>query len=109
VVTSGAGGHEPPTVRPEATFTATLWRYPGDAGWYFVTLPLELADDIRASSERHGFGSVRVSVTTGSSTWATSVFPDSDSGSFVLPVKSAVRRSEGLDDGSDMTVSLVVL
>ena len=48
------------------TFTAELWRYPGKGGWHFVTLPDEIADEVRArSGPRHGFGSVRVRVTLG--------------------------------------------
>ena len=46
-----------------------------------------------------GFGSVRVEVTLGETTWRTSVFPEAASGCFVLPVKKAVRRAEGVDPG----------
>ena len=85
----------------QATFTAPLWLYPGDAGWYFVTLPPHLADDIHdtPAQERRGFGSRRVEVTVGSTTWRTSIFPDMESGSFLLPVKADVRKQEQLDDG----------
>jgi hypothetical protein len=27
-------------------FTASLWRYPGEGSWHFVSLPPEIADDI---------------------------------------------------------------
>ena len=54
------------------------------------------------------FGSVRVEASVGATTWRTSVFPDKVRG-YVLPVKAAVRRAEGLDVGDDVTVSLVVL
>ena len=92
-------------------FTAGLWRYAGKAAWYFVTLPHDVADDIDeiAADARRGFGSVRVDVTVGGTTWNTSVFPDTKSGSFVLPVKKAVRLAEGLDDGSPVAVRLTVV
>jgi hypothetical protein len=38
-------------------------------------------------------------VQLGASRWATSVFPDSGSGSFVLRVEKAVRLAEGLAAG----------
>ncbi len=91
-----------------ASFAADLWRYPGDAGWYFVSLPLDVATDIRETVEPRGFGSVRVTATVGATTWSTSVFPDASSGSYVLPVKAAVRRAESLDEGAVVTVHLVV-
>ena len=92
-------------------FTADLWRYTGEAAWYFVTLPHDVADDIHeiTGDARRGFGSVRVEVTVGSTTWRTSVFPDTKSESFVLPVKKAVRSAEGLDDGSSVSVLLTLV
>lgn len=89
-------------------FTATLWRYDGQAAWYFLTLPVDLSEEIRARTERVGFGSVRVDVRIGATSWSTSVFPDKGSGSFVLPVKAAVRRAEDLDDGSPALVHVTV-
>jgi len=48
-------------------------------------------------------------VTVGGSTWSTSVFPDTKRGSYLLPVKKAVRTAEGVGDGDDVDVSLEVL
>lgn len=91
-------------------FSAELWRHGGDAGWHFVTLPAEVAEQVREQAgEPHGFGSVRVEVTVGGTTWRTSVFPDTRTGSFVLPVKAEVRRREDLLAGDDVRVGLVVL
>jgi hypothetical protein len=86
---------------PRYQFTAPLWQYPGEGSWYFVTVPEEVSDDISAltAGRRKGFGSVRVSVTVGASTWQTSVFP-TKSGTYVLPVKKAVRTAEDLIEGS---------
>ncbi len=89
-------------------FTATVWRYDGVAAWYFLTLPPDLADEIRSRVEHVAFGSVRVRARIGATSWSTSVFPDKGSGSYVLPVKAAVRRAEGLDDGSTAAVHLEV-
>lgn len=82
-------------------FASTLWRHHGDAAWYFVTLPHGVADDIDelTAPTRRGFGSVRVEVTIGTSTWHTSLFPDSKASSYVLPVKRAIRDAEAIDDG----------
>lgn len=92
-------------------FGAELWRSPGEAGWCFVTLPHDVADDIdeRTASRRTGFGSVRVHVTVGATTWATSVFPDSTRASFVLPMKRPVRDAEHLSVGDVITVDLTIV
>lgn len=75
-------------------FTTELWLYSGEAPWHFLTLPPQLADEISDLHEqdRRGFGSLLDEVTMGDTTWTTSIFPDTASRSYVLPVKKAVRR-----------------
>jgi len=92
------------------TFTAELWLHP-DGTWHFLSLPDEDADDIEEMHGRnaHGFGSLRVEVTIGASTWRTSIFPDAKRRTYVLPVKKSVRAAEGLAHGSSATVELVVV
>ncbi len=89
-------------------FTAELWRWNGEAAWYFVTLPHDVTDDLddAADGPARGFGSRRVEVTVGSTTWRTSVFPDTKAASYVLPIKAAVRRAEHLDEGARIAVRL---
>lgn len=91
-------------------FTGVLWRWEAQDAWRFITVPVDLAEAIRLTAgPPKGFGSVRVEVTVGATTWQTSVFPDATRGAFVLPIKKAVRRAEDLDDGDELTVTLRVL
>ena len=92
-----------------ARFETVLWQSP--SSWWFITVPEELSEQIRSEPRppAPGFGSLRVSLTLGSTVWATSVFPDSKSGCYVLPVKKAVRVSEHLADGDTVRVELEVL
>lgn len=88
-------------------FTGELWLYPGEGGWHFVTLPKDVADEIdEVAEERAGFGSIPVEVTVGTSIWFTSLFPDKAAGSFVLPVKKAVREKEHLASEASVRVQL---
>ena len=52
---------------------------------------------------------MRVEVTVGSTTWLTSLFPSTEQGAYVLPVKKAVRTAEGVgdDDPLEVTIRLV--
>ena len=94
----------------EFQFEAAVWKWQGDgpATWRFVTLPFDLTDEIDelTTGRQGGFGSVRVEVTVGRTTWATSVFPSKEHKSFILPVKAAVRKAEGLADGTIASVTL---
>ncbi|MEN9552191.1 MAG: hypothetical protein RI935_568 [Candidatus Parcubacteria bacterium] len=77
-----------------------LFRYYSEkASWYFLPIDKEIADSIKVLSIRRGFGSVRVTVTIGETLFATSIFPDSRSKGFLLPVKKSVRDKENIDDG----------
>lgn len=91
-------------------FDAELWTWDARRvdSWTFVSLPAEAAEEIRdrAAGPRRGFGSLRVRVTLGGSTWRTSIFPDSTRGTYVLPVKRAVRTAEALDAGDTATVTV---
>ena len=49
---------------------------------------------------------MRVHVRIGETVWATSVFPEKASGSYLLPVKKSVREKEGFDAGDKVTVRL---
>jgi hypothetical protein len=95
---------------PDVAFTAELWEHPGEGGWHFVSVPLDLADEVRARAGHvtRGFGSLRVRATVGGTRWTTSVFPAKD-GTFLLPVKKQVRRDEGIAAGDPVTVALDLL
>jgi hypothetical protein len=88
---------------------AELFVWEGEAAWHFVRLTADVADEVRGlSGPPRGFGSVRVEARIGATTWRTSVFPDKASGSYLLPVKKAVREAEGLEAGDEVTVELGV-
>lgn len=89
-------------------FSARLWRHPGADAWHFVTVPAGVGEQVAdlTAGLRRGFGSVRVSVTVGATSWRTSIFPDSGSGSYLLPVKKAVRAAESLEPGDTVRCRL---
>jgi hypothetical protein len=94
-------------------FDAELWIWDArrNESWTFVSLPADVSDEIRevAGAPRRGFGAVRVQVAVGGSVWKTSIFPDSGSGQYVLPIKRAVRQAEGLDAGDTAAVTVEVI
>lgn len=94
----------------EWTFSADVFAWGEDGpSWRFLRLPLDVADEVRdLAGEPAGFGSVRVHARIGQTVFATSVFPDKASGSYLLPVKKSVRAREGIDDGDRVTVRLDV-
>jgi Domain of unknown function (DUF1905) len=91
------------------TFKAPLWLYSGKGAWHFVTLPKDAADEIRFfNSSAKGFMPIAVEAQLGDAVWKTSVFPDSKSGSYLLAIKAAVRKSENLVANDEVTVTIKV-
>lgn len=89
-------------------FKAKVWLYSGDAGWHFVSLPKKLSKDIKNvfSDVAKPFGSLKVKVTIGETTWESSLFPDNKRGCYLLPLKKIVRKKEGIEEGDMVQVGL---
>ncbi len=90
--------HRPRNLPGVFEFEATLWEWKNNPAWVFLTVPEDVTELIAAQSAtqpRRGFGSVRVKVTIGTTTWKTSVFPQTED-NYVLPIKKAVRTKESL-------------
>ncbi len=94
----------------QLTFDAELFPWDANTSWVFVAIPQDDADVIEdATSLVGGFGSVKVNVQIGKSSWSTSLFPSKEMQTYVLPLKKAVRTAEGIDvgDTAEITIELV--
>ena len=89
-------------------FTGEIWHWKGPAPWYFVTVPEDECADLEASSAfvTYGWGMIPVAAQIGGTRWTTSLWPKD--GSYVVPLKAAVRKAESLDLGDTVTVQLRV-
>ena len=74
--------------------------------WVFVDLPEWLADEVAAAASPTAFGSVRVQVRLGPSSWETSVFPSKARGTYLLPVRASARRAAGVEAGDEVEVTI---
>lgn len=94
----------------EYKFKAKVWLYPGDTPWHFITVPPEESDDIDKNFHfvKRGWGSIRVTVTIGTSTWDTSIFPSKESGGYLLPLKASIRKAENIVAGKTVSLKLLI-
>jgi hypothetical protein len=93
-MTRGAPG------KPAFAIRSMVWRYPGDAGWFFVNTGPKVAESIRwfEEVEKVGWGYVKVLARIGETEWATTLFPTKEK-DFLLAIKAAVRKAEGIKEG----------
>ena len=82
------------------------WR--GPAPYYYVSVPDAEAEQIAgvAPLVTYGWGVIPVTGRLGGTTFTTSLFPKD--GGYLVPLKDAVRRPEGVDDGDEVVVHLTL-
>ncbi len=90
----------------EFEFTALVWTWRGPAPFFFVTVPAEVAKQLK-DLERlvtYGWGMIPATVTIGRTRWTTALWPKD--GAYVVPLKTAVRRAEQIEEDDSVTLSL---
>lgn len=92
----------------ERLFDAELWEWRGPAPFYWLTVPPDASDYVRAEAAEtsYGWGAVPVRVRIGATEWETSLLPKD--GGYVLPVKMVVRKRESIDKGDTVSVAMSV-
>lgn len=95
-------------MRKRYTLTSKVVVYSGPSAWRFLGLPQKEAKEIKETygKQSKAWGSLPITVTIGNTTWRTSLFPDTKSGTYLLPLKLAVRKKEGIADGSEIAFSI---
>ncbi|WOE75508.1 DUF1905 domain-containing protein [Alterisphingorhabdus coralli] len=101
---------------------AELWIWHPETGkgsWHFLTISGDTAKAISDAAvinrlelglpKKRGWGAVKVEAAIGDTVWQTSLFPLSKTGEFMLPVKAAVRKAEGVVVGDKLRVLLKLI
>lgn len=95
------------SVKKKFTFTARVWLYPGaTSAWHFVSVPKVQSAVLKKNfgKSARGWGSLPATFKIGKTSWKSSLFPDSKSNMYLLPLKASVRKAEGLFPEDTVTV-----
>ena len=97
---------DPESVRLEFVGELVYWR--GPSPYHYLAVPPDGCELLRAVAPvaTYGWGVIPVTVTIGGTTFTTSLFPKD--GGYLVPVKDAVRRAEGLALGDTVHVELAI-
>jgi hypothetical protein len=89
-------------------FDGPIWFWKGPAPHHFVTVPDEESTIIEevAHAVTYGWGCIPVAGEIGGTAFTTSLFPKD--GGYIVPVKAAVRRAEGVGEGDHVRVRLSI-
>ncbi|CAN5368258.1 hypothetical protein BH11ACT8_BH11ACT8_27290 [soil metagenome] len=92
----------------ELEFAGEVIEWRGPSPHHFVAVPEDLAAELALTTSMvtYGWGMIPATVTIGDTVFTTSLWPRD--GGYVVPIKVAVRRAEGLDLGDVATVRLTI-
>lgn len=89
-------------------FSGVIFTWRGPSPYFFVTIPADDSDAIKAisSAVTYGWGVIPASVSIGKTTWTTSLIPKD--GNYLVPLKDKVRKAEQLEEGDTVSIRLDV-
>lgn len=92
----------------EWRFTAAVIEWRGPAPFYYAPLPAEVAAGIAAVKRQasYGWGVIPVKAEIAGVEFETSLFPKD--GTYLLPLKAAVRRRLGVTMGDAVEVAMTI-
>ena len=92
----------------ELEFSGAVFEWRGPSPFHFVAVPEEESAMLESVSSlvTYGWGMIPVDVEIGATQWTTSLYPKDDR--YVVPLKSVIRRAEGIEIGDVVTVHLGV-
>lgn len=88
------------------TLQGAVFQWRGPAPYYYIALPETACEQIRglANEVSYGWGVIPVEARIGGTAFTTSLFPKD--GRYLLPLKYAVRKAEGIGDGQTIDYAL---
>lgn len=90
------------------TFQTTLIEWRGPAPFVYAPVPREHAGRIEQIRKQasYGWGVIPVTAEIGGTAFTTSLFPKD--GTYLLPIKLAVRKKNGITVGDAVVVEIVI-
>lgn len=94
------------TGKVKYTFSAPTWQHSSPGGWYFVSLPMEMAEEIRTNLkwQEEGWGRLKAIAQIGHTKWETAIWFDTKHNTYLLPLKAEVRKKERCEANQDVDV-----
>ena len=87
-----------------------MWQHSETGGWYFVTIPQHLSSEIRAhfKNQEEGWGRMKVVATIKELEWKTSIWFDTKSNHYLLPIKAEIRKKRKLKIDDILEVNVFI-
>jgi len=89
-------------------FSAKVWQHSLPNGWYFVSVPIKIAKEIRTHLkwQEEGWGRLKAAAKIANSEWETAIWFDTKKNTYLLPLKAEIRKKEKLESDKTIKVSI---
>jgi hypothetical protein len=89
-------------------FSSKVWKHSSIKSWYFVSLPIKITKEIRETLrwQEEGWGRMKATVQIGNSTWETAIWFDTKHETYLLPLKSEIRKTEKIEVNNQFKIHI---
>jgi hypothetical protein len=98
-----------PSMKISYSFSGKLWQHQAPkGGWYFISLPVDMSREIRENfrNQEEGWGRLKASAEIDGVKWETAIWYDSKKTTYLLPIKSEIRKKLDFDSLLDIKISI---
>lgn len=90
------------------TFSSIVWKHASPGGWFFVSIPADLSQEIRSGNQwlEEGWGRLKVKASIADYQWDTAIWFDTKLNCYLLPLKADVRKRIDLKEDVEIEVSI---
>lgn len=83
-------------------FVGEAWQHSSSGGWHFVSVPTTIAREIRENLgwQEEGWGRLKATARIGDTEWETAIWYDTKHKTYLLPLKSEIRKKENIVAGN---------
>ena len=91
-------------------FSNKVFVYPGAGGWHFVTLSKKDSKTLSKlkTVKKGAWGYIPITATIGKTSWDTGLWPQKESGLYLLSIKASVREKEAIFEGDTVRGSVEI-
>ena len=89
-------------------FATEMWKHNASGGWYFVSLPKDVSKEIRENLkwQEEGWGRMKAFAQIGEIVWETAIWFDTKHDTYILPIKSEIRKKSNLQIDQKITMHI---
>ena len=87
-------------------FLTKMWKHDSPGSWYFTDLPKDISKEIRENLgwQEEGWGRMKAIAQIGNTKWESAIWFDTKMDTYILPIKSDIRKKTKLKINEDVNV-----